>query len=195
MWPWNSIRAVRLFLAIDPGDDCRHRLASVVALMRATSNGVRWVRDGNLHVTLSFLGEVADARVEEITGAMQQLSLRHRPFAAAVAGSGVFPDWRRPRIVWLGLRDTGGLTELGTDVGRMCTTLGFPPDHAFRAHVTIGRITRPLSVTQRDELKRALNTLSEVYPFDVTRVALMRSTVGPGGSEYSEVASFPLGGA
>ena len=186
---------MRLFLAIDPGDDCRLRLASVIALVRASTSGVRWVRDGKLHVTLSFLGEVDETRVEAVRAATREVAGRHAPFPASVTGTGVFPDWRRPRVVWLGLRDEGRLTRLGEDLGEVFGGLGFPAEHPFRAHLTIGRITRPLSAQQRDVLRKALASLSEAYPFDATRVILMRSTLGPGGSEYSELASFPLGGA
>ncbi|HEY5544436.1 MAG TPA: RNA 2',3'-cyclic phosphodiesterase [Gemmatimonadaceae bacterium] len=186
---------MRLFLAIDPGDDCRLRLASVIALVRASTSGVRWTRDGKLHVTLSFLGEVDETRVDAVRAAARQVAGRHAPFPASISGTGVFPDWRRPHVVWLGLQDEGRLTRLGEDLGEVLASLGFPPDHPFRAHLTIGRVSRPLSAQQREFLRKALASLSETYPFDATRVVLMRSTLGAGGSEYSELASFPLGGA
>jgi RNA 2',3'-cyclic 3'-phosphodiesterase len=185
---------VRLFLAIDPGDECRQRLASVVALVRAATTGVRWVRDGKLHVTLAFLGEVDEGRVDAIREAMTHVARRHAAFEVAVAGSGVFPDWRRPRVVWLGFQETGALMQLGNDVNAMCKALGFPQDHPFRAHLTIGRIPHGLSAEQRDGLRSALAALTVTHPFVVTRVELMRSKLAPSGSEYSEIASFPLGG-
>ena len=185
---------MRLFLAIDPGDECRRRLASAIAIVRSATNGVRWVRDGKLHITLAFLGEVEDARADDVRNAMSKVVVRHTPFSAAISGSGVFPDWRRPRVVWFGIQDGGAMTQLGNDINEMCASLGLPLDHPFRAHVTIGRVPHPLSSGQRDQLRKALSGLSEAHPFDVTRVILMRSTLAPSGSEYSEVGSFPLGG-
>ena len=187
---------MRLFLAIDPGEDCRRSLA--IALERvhaAVTSGVRWVQVDKLHVTLAFFGEVNEKRLNDILEAGRRVVSRHVPFSASISGSGVFPNWRRPRVVWLGLHDTGHLMELGNDVGSMSASLGFPPDHAFRAHLTIGRIPHPLSAGQREALQSALAGLSEVHPFDVTRVVLMQSALSPKGSTYSEVASFPLGGA
>jgi 2'-5' RNA ligase len=185
---------VRLFLAIDPGDDCRRRLAGAIAIVRSASNGIRWVRDEKLHITLAFLGEVADARVDDVRSATSKVAARHAPFSAAVSGSGVFPDWRRPRVVWFGVDDRGRMTSLGDDINAMCTSLGFPPDHPFHAHLTVGRVPHPLSSAQREQLRKALGTLSEAHPFHVTRVILMRSKLASSGSEYSEVGSFPLGG-
>ena len=186
---------MRLFLGVDPGDECRRRLASIIALLRSSTSGIRWVRDEKLHVTLAFLGEVDESRVPEIREAAQHVVAHHAPFAAAVSGSGVFPDWRRPRVVWLGLHDDGALSRLGDEINRMSATLGFPPDHPFRAHLTIGRVQGPLSAAQRDELRKALGSLSQAHPFDVSRVILIRSKLSPAGSEYSELASFPLSGA
>jgi 2'-5' RNA ligase len=183
---------VRLFLAIDPGEECRQRLASVIAVVRSATSGVRWVRDGKLHVTLAFLGEVDDSRVDDVRAAAGGVVRRHVPFKATISGSGVFPDWRRPRVVWFGIEDAGGMQQLGNDINAMSTSLGFPPDHPFRPHLTIGRVPNRLTPDQRDQLRSMLSVLTVAHPFDVRRVILMRSTLSPSGSEYSEVGSFPL---
>lgn len=186
---------MRLFLAIDPGEDCRQRLAGVIAAIRASAGGgIRWVRDGQLHVTLAFLGEVVDeSRITAVDRAMREVAHRHVAFGASVSGrGGVFPDWRRPSVVWLGLDDGGALRALGEDVGRACAASGFPPDRAFRAHLTIGRIPRPLRPGDRDALRVALETMTGSHPFPVDRVRLMRSELTASGSRYSEVASYPL---
>lgn len=185
---------MRLFLAIDPGEECRRSLAGALAGVREATSGVRWVQDDKLHVTLAFFGDVEGSRVDQIREATAEVAARHAQFAASVSGSGVFPDWRRPRVVWLGLHDTGRLTELGKDVARMSASLGFPTDRPFTAHLTIGRVPGPLSAGQRKILQSALAGLTVTHPFDVERVVLMRSTLSPKGSAYSEVASFPLGG-
>lgn len=188
---------MRLFLAIDPGAACRQRLAGVIAAVRATtSGGIRWVRDTDLHLTIAFLGEVADAeRAASVDRAMREVAARHRPFSSQVLGrGGVFPDWRRARVVWLAVEEDGALAELGAAVGSACAACGFPPDRAFRAHVTIGRISRPLRPLDRATLQDALGRLSESHPFDVERVQLLRSDVGAAGSRYTEVASYPLAG-
>ena len=185
---------MRLFLAIDPGEECRRHVAGVVDAIRASTSGIRWLRQGNFHLTLSFLGEVDVSRVPEISTAARDVAARHSPFSVSITGAGVFPDWRKLRVVWFGLKDAGALVELGTDIGAMSAALGFP-QRPFRAHLTIGRTTGPLSAEQKVNLSKALASSKEAsYQFDVSRVLLMRSTLSPAGSEYSELASFPLGG-
>jgi 2'-5' RNA ligase len=185
---------VRLFLGVDPGDACRRRLARSIERIRTTASGVRWVAEDKLHVTLFFFGEVEDDRVERIQSSLQPLMRQHAPFTVDVTGSGVFPDWRRPRVVWFGLRDGGALVQLGREVHDRCTSLGFAADHPFRSHLTIGRVPQPLASEARDRLRKALSEQSESCPFDVSRVVLMRSQLSPRGSVYTEVGSFPLGG-
>lgn len=185
---------MRLFLAIDPGEECRRHVAGIVDAIRASTSGIRWLREGHFHLTLSFLGEVDESRLPEISAAAREVSARHAPFTVAITEAGVFPDWRKLRVVWFGLRDTGSLAELGRDIGAMSAALGFP-QRAFRAHLTIGRTTGPLSAEQKASLSKALaSRRGTSYPFFVSRVLLMRSTLSPAGSEYSELASFPLGG-
>jgi RNA 2',3'-cyclic 3'-phosphodiesterase len=186
---------VRLFLAIDPGEECRRSLLGALAGVRDAASGVRWVQDDKLHVTLAFFGEVEEKLIDQIRDATAEVVARHARFPATISGSGVFPDWRRPRVVWVGLHDGDRLIELGKNLGKMCASLGFPPDHPFRAHLTIGRVPRPLSAGDRKILQSALAGLTVTHPFDVKRVVLMRSTQSAKGSVYSEVASFPLGGA
>ena len=186
---------MRLFLAIDPGDGFRRQIAATVETIRASTSGMRWVRDEKLHVTLSFLGEIEAARVPEICAVARDVARRHEPFRVVVQTAGVFPDWRRLRVVWFGLKDGGQLVQLVESLREVRSVLGLPPDRPFRAHLTLGRSTGPLSAEQKQSLSKALAPFKGSYPFDVSRVVLMRSSLSPSGSEYTEIGSFPLGGS
>jgi 2'-5' RNA ligase len=98
------------------------------------------------------------------------------------------------RVVWFGLKDDGQLARLATELRQVRSVLGLPPDRPFRAHLTLGRSTGPLSAEQKTGLSQALAPFKGSYPFDVSRVLLMRSSLSPAGSVYTELASFPLGG-
>jgi RNA 2',3'-cyclic 3'-phosphodiesterase len=183
---------VRLFLAIDPGATCRRALAAQVDALRETSANVRWVKEDKLHVTLAFLGDVEESRLLSLTARFQALT-RHPAFTVTAEGGGAFPDWRRARVIWFGLQDRGELQRLGNDATALSATLGFPSDHPFRAHLTVGRVSGSLTADERDRLRDRLSSV-QAHHFDVTRVVLMRSQPGRGGSVYSELAAFPLVG-
>jgi hypothetical protein len=53
----------RLFIAIDLPDDVRRRLARLVA---AAPPGVRPTRPGQMHLTLHFLGDVAEEAIRGV---------------------------------------------------------------------------------------------------------------------------------
>ena len=185
---------MRLFLAIDPGSECRRHITTFIEDLRGLTTRVRWVNEDKLHVTLAFLGEVNEAQLAQLTERVRRSMNRHSPFGVDVEGGGVFPDWRRPRVVWLGLRDGGEMQRLGNDIVSTCAALGFPSDHPFRAHLTIGRVKDRLVTTELEPLRARLAAV-KTHHFDVTRVVLMRSVLGRAGSVYSELASFPLGGS
>ena len=184
---------MRLFFAIDPGSECRRSIATFAEELRGITPGIRWVTEDKLHITLAFLGDVIESQLPHLNESARDIVSRSSKFSAQVDGGGVFPDWRRPRVVWLALRDGDQLQRLGDEVVSMCAALGFPPDHPFRAHLTIGRVTDRLPEPAREALRDRLAT-AKTHPFDVTRVMLVRSVPGRAGSVYSELALFPLGG-
>src|SRR5207253_3798460 len=101
---------------------------------------VNWVSGEGIHVTLKFLGEVGDDREAEITAALERAAAGARTLPLALGGFGVFPDFRRPRVVWAGIAPEPGLEILQHRVEQEVAPLGFPTEaRPFRPHVTLGR--------------------------------------------------------
>lgn len=186
---------MRLFLAIEPDESVRGRVGEFIDALRSQIPGVRWTPSAKLHFTLAFFGDVDEARLPELTARAEACIHRHVAFSVTLAGSGVFPAWRKPRVVWLGIQDPGALESLARDIARLSVELGFPPDHPFRAHLTIGRIPKPVSADTRTALRRALLSWTAQCPFAVSRAVLMQSVLKPSGSVYIPLATFPLGAA
>jgi 2'-5' RNA ligase len=186
---------MRLFLAIEPDENVRGRVGALIDTLRSQSPGVRWTPPGKLHLTLAFFGTIDEPRVADLTVRAGPCISRHMAFSVTLAGAGVFPSWRKPRVVWLGMQESGALQALARDVARLSDDLGFSRDNPFTAHLTIGRISRPLPAGARNALRKALLSWDARYPFDVSRVILMQSALKPSGSVYIPLASFPLGAA
>src|SRR5439155_6307495 len=103
---------------------------------------VRW-GGGGIHVTLKFLGEVGDDREPEVAAALGRAAAGARTLPLALEGFGVFPDFRRPRVVWAGIAPEPGLEILQHRVEQEFAPLGFPVEaRPFRPHVTLGRAAR-----------------------------------------------------
>jgi 2'-5' RNA ligase len=188
----------RLFYALAPSDEARERAAAYVASLRgdvARRLKVSWERAEKMHVTLKFFGDVAAARVEQLTRAAERVAARHAPLSLRLEGGGVFPSHRRPHVLWLGVADADDkLAALQRDLDAECEREDFTREtRPFHPHITIAR----LRSTDADARRLAsLHTERGFGPvaFPVTEFVLMRSELGAGGSVYNVVARYELRG-
>ena len=172
-------------------------VAARIAALRDEFGGgaVRWTPAENLHVTLKFLGDVDEDRVGSMRAALRDALSGVSGFCAAVKGLGVFPDARRPRVLWAGLA-AADMVRTARLVERALEPLGVEPEtERFRPHVTIGRWWRPEpgSAGLREELARWRDR--EFGEFRIDAVTLFHSTLRPAGAVYDPLEVFPLDGA
>jgi RNA 2',3'-cyclic 3'-phosphodiesterase len=199
--PW------RLFLAVPLPGDVRHLIGQEIDRLKREGWPVRWVQPETAHLTLHFLGETAPERAELMRIALPGVAAAHAPFALRTAGFGVFPGFRRPRVLWLGLHGpVHRLETLQQDIGRKLRDLGFAaPEEPYHPHITLGRVREADGERVRlrslpDAVKAAFvdrDTGAAISPpatpVPVREIVLMRSHLGKDGPRYEEVASFPLG--
>lgn len=185
---------VRTFLAINPSAEVLERIEDFQRELRESGADVRWVAPTAMHMTVQFLGEV---REEEIPGIERGLVESFRDEAAAEVefhGSGVFPNLRKPRVLWVGLSGDG-LSRISERAETALSPLGFPPEEReFRPHLTLGRLR---SMRGWDRLLPLLKANGD-RRFGTTRVAeivLYRSDLRPSGAVYTPLARLPLGSA
>ena len=191
-------KTLRLFYAVVPSEEARARAAAHVASLRegcAQRPKVSWERGAKLHVTIKFFGDVEAGRVEQLSPAARRVAARHAPFTPTLEGCGVFPSRRRPHVLWLGLAgDSGGLDALRRDLEAECAREGFARDpRAFHPHITIARLRSADADARRLASLHAETGFAPVE-FPVEEFVLMRSELGPGGSVYTPLARFELGG-
>jgi 2'-5' RNA ligase len=185
---------VRLFVAVNPP---RQLCADLQTQLDAVRRQVRiaWTRPAAWHLTLAFLGEWPGERVAPLQDALQAAVAAHPPLTITPGGVGTFPDRGRPRVLFLHLDGGAPLQQLAATVRRTADAVwpDGPQDRkAFRPHLTLARIKRPLPARDRDRLARLAP--GPWPPFPVTRVALMASELRPDGARHTEVAGLPLAG-
>ena len=190
---------VRAFLAIELSDQARNALTDLVAeLRRARVTGLRAVDPHGIHLTLKFLGDVPQARIESIVSQVSRAVASHRSFSVELNGVGVFPGKARPRVLWVGVGgDLSSLRELHRGIEATLEGLGFAGDKRdFSPHLTVGRVRDGAPSSER---QRAAQSLFAA-PFDsgarinVESVVLMRSILLPQGARYERLALMPLAG-
>jgi RNA 2',3'-cyclic 3'-phosphodiesterase len=190
---------LRLFVALDPPDAVRRRLAALQAEVKKgagrAASEVKWVAAENIHLTLQFLGAVPEERVDDVKRAVADAAAVSTALDLEVRGTGGFPNARRPRVVWAGLAgDVERLTALVQGLGAHLAPLGFPPEERpFSPHLTLGRAREPrgapglaAAIAQAAELPSA--------PWRASDVVLFQSHLSPMGARYEAVLRAPLGG-
>jgi 2'-5' RNA ligase len=175
----------------------------VAVPVRAVTRGVAWVRPGNFHVTLRFLGDIDEVRLGEIGSFLREAAAEVSVFDLVLRGLGAFPTLARPRVIWAGVRGEG-LAALAEAVEHGLEQAGVPREtRGFSGHVTLGRVRTERSAISSGlgsaaaavlALSQALGRTAEVDigRTQVERIVLMRSQLSPRGASYAELMAAPL---
>ena len=195
MSPSNQAKTarMRLFVALNLPLSVREGIHADAEPLRAASTGIRWTAASALHVTLKFLGEQDERLVDALREALATVAERHSPVTVETTHLGAFPNFRRPRVVWVGMTGEKVLQALARDVDQTLAPLGIPPEsRAFRAHLTLGRVRGELNPREAAAIAKAADAVHTSRGFAVQTVDLMRSELGAGGSRYSLLTAAPL---
>ncbi|MCJ7605192.1 MAG: RNA 2',3'-cyclic phosphodiesterase [Dehalococcoidales bacterium] len=188
---------IRAFIAIELPRDIKRTLSDIQSRLKSGSlTPVKWVEPQNLHLTLKFLGNTDAGKTDAILKAVTDGIGGARPFTVIIGGPGVFPNPRRPQVVWTGLTgDIQLLARLQQGIDSALAPLGFKAEtRPFRPHLTIGRVRDSASPAEREDLGRLINTVAAAggHAFAVDAVHLIRSRLTREGPVYTVLGSVPL---
>jgi 2'-5' RNA ligase len=185
---------VRLFIAANFDAQLRAVLHQQATPLRAAAPDISWVPSERLHSTLKFLGEQNQELLPRLTKAIGELVVALQPIDLSVGAYGAFPNFRRARVVWRGIEPVAQLAALASGIDEVCSTFGVArEERPYRAHVTLGRVKRPLSALTAKRLEQAALARHEVVPWHVGSIEIMHSTVAGKGPTYVPLASVSLG--
>lgn len=186
---------LRTFLAVPLSEEIRERLVGLQERLGAAVEGVRWVEEANLHVTMVFLGDVVAEEIPAVCRAAQEAAVKMGRFAIGVKGLGCFPHARRPRIVWAGVSaGAEGLKALYEQLTDRLEVLGFRREgRPYTPHVTIGRVK---GESAGAGLAKALEAHGEFAAGEmmVDEVIVYSSEMTRQGSRYQVLGRARLGG-
>jgi 2'-5' RNA ligase len=183
---------VRLFLAIPLPPDLAARAYQILP---TSLPALRRVKAENLHLTLAFLGQTPDDRLDDVTAAARDAAAGVSPFLLSFDRAGRFPERGRPRVVWLGIADgEASVLELGAGVyaGLRRRDLRFD-DRPLAPHLTLARVVEDASAAEAKTVGAALEALAiDSMAFEVTAIAVVQSVLSPKGPRYTALATVPL---
>jgi RNA 2',3'-cyclic 3'-phosphodiesterase len=179
---------IRAFIAIALPGPVQQKLDEVAhSLKNEQTQAVRWVAGKNIHLTLKFLGEVENKKIEAISQVIQVETLRVNSFEMSAGGIGTFPNLRRPRVIWVGVQAPPVLSELAHAIDLGTQLLGFPgEERAFSPHLTLGRVSQNASALEVQAIAQVLSAarIGDLGSFIVGQVTLFRSDLQPSGAVY-----------
>lgn len=176
---------MRLFIAIELPDVVKR----IFGRIRADIPGSRWVPAEQLHVTLSFLGEVDDITLKLLT---EELATIQAPgFSVRFSGTGCFPNRHRPRVLWVGLEPEPLLISLASQVRKAVLACNIPQEERpFSPHITLARLRFPANREVDAFLDQSRQP--EIPPITVGEFILFRSRLTPQGAIHTPIRGFPL---
>lgn len=186
--------SVRLFIAVDLGEPIHGELAKQLARLKPLAPRARWVNPDALHVTLVFLGAVADELVPRVGALVSEVAGRHRPVTLQVRGGGSFGSSKRPRVLWTDISgDVGPLGAIKEDLERALAEVGHRPEERdFRPHLTLARAKAPAGDHELVSCVQALDG-TDFGQTRIDRLILYRSDLSPAGARYTPLAEPRLG--
>jgi len=189
---------LRSFIAIEIPTDVQDAMdRSTAALKKALARPlVRWVAAHNVHLTLKFLGDVSPANLELLAQALKFEAGQHASFSLSIGGLGVFPNLRRPRIVWIGIEAPAALQALQRGIEAAAARLGYEPENRpFSPHLTIGRVNQNASAAEVQQIRAALEQtrVGALGAVTVEAVQIFKSDLQPGGAVYTHLYTASFG--
>ena len=188
---------MRLFVAVDVSDDTRAQLANVREQLESTLARTRkppritWVKPENAHVTMRFIGEVAEDTAAAIRTALNG-DFTCPEFEVRWSTAGAFPGGRSPRVVWIGA--TAGaeeLSQLAQAVNdRLTAVIGPGESRPFKAHLTVGRVKDPGAGVDWPQMLSAVRAGTTTSLVD--HVTLYLSRTSPKGPTYHPLETWKL---
>jgi RNA 2',3'-cyclic 3'-phosphodiesterase len=191
---------LRTFIAIELDEPLRSAIGRVQGKFKrlAPPGSVKWVAPEGIHLTLKFLGDTLQSRIPDIDAALRTACADFAPFEFSVEGRGCFPNFRRPRVVWVAVRDKGQvLGRLQMAVEKHVAPLGWPTEErGFSPHLTLGRVAKGANSAEEAAIGQMVekSVVEQIGSQRVLAVNLIRSDLRPSGAIYTTLVSVPLMG-
>jgi len=176
---------MRTFIAIEMPKEIKEILLDAQKQINTEKAKIRPAKA--FHLTLKFLGEVEEKKIEEIKSALKEI--KFEKFNTALTEIGVFPNESYIRVVWAGLDDSKSkIKKLQQEIDEKFQKLGFKKDTRFHPHVTLARVK--FVKDKQDFIKDLKEMKIKKESFQITEFKLIKSILTPEGLVYEDLASF-----
>jgi len=187
--------AIRSFLAFELPPDIKSEVKRISGEVKKTGLEASWVKPDNIHLTTVFTGDIDEKDIPDMISNIDNVTAEYEPFDISLGGMGLFPDIKRPRVLWLGLNGgIEGLASLRDDLQKSLEPFGIKQEkRPFKPHLTLGRFRKPAK--DKFLLKKMLDEYGEISGPNgkLDELILFKSDLKPTGAVYTRLHYWPLG--
>ena len=187
---------IRSFLAFELGEEIIKTLSRSSRDLKKYLPDVRWIKAGNIHLTVVFLGNIHLNDIAALGKEVKKVCRRHGPFKMFLNGLGMFGSQRSPRVIWVGL--DGDIRQMGyfrNALNKHLKPYGVKRENRpFKPHLTLGRFKK--GAWSSGSLNQVLEEFKNLESPEIilSELALFRSDLTPEGAVYTRLEAWPMAG-
>lgn len=160
---------MRLFIAINFDKEVKNQVLNIIDGVKGYSKKGRFVNKDHMHLTLEFLGEIPEDRLDDIKAAMNRINVE--AFSIVLSGIGFFKR-NDGDVCWLGIEENKNLKDLQEALHAHLKEKGFDlGSREYKPHLTIGRKVKMEDIFNPDDFKKDI----EEIIINVRSMTLMKS--------------------
>ena len=177
---------MRCFIAVDLSEEARKELEK--AQKEIPEGKFNFVNPKQIHLTVKFLGDIDEKKVDEIKGVMS--SIKFSKFKAKIGSIGFFSrDFIR--VIWASVEPKDKLVEIHDVIDKELEKIGIEKDlRPFESHATLARVKR---IENKSEFIEKLGNIKiKPLEFIVDKILLKKSTLTKQGPIYENLFELNL---
>ena len=186
----NSKLNKRLFIGISANYEITPIFLNIKSSILYNSGKIQWIPLENIHLTLSFLGNISFEYIPKITQSLKDI-LSLDQFIVYIEKTGIFPSTQLPTIFYLGIgKGRKKLTELQKIIEKNIAPFKVNrKKKIFMPHITIGKTKQPC---RKIDVLPFLKYVYSPIELNVNSLALYESQLSHNGARYKVITKFPL---
>ncbi|MBU2540973.1 MAG: RNA 2',3'-cyclic phosphodiesterase [Candidatus Omnitrophica bacterium] len=187
------MHTIRAFIAVELEAEIKDEILRIQDILKTSEADVKWVKPENLHITLKFLGNVQQEKIEKIKDALIGCLSYFKPFSLKLNSLGIFPKIANPRVIWINaVSADNALEKLAASTEAALVSLKFPKEkRTFKSHITLGRVR---SNRNREKLSGVFEKTDICQKEMMTEaVSLFKSALSSAGPHYEVLSTIKLG--
>jgi len=188
---------MRLFIAVDLSQNILNKIEEITADFKKHTppTALKWVETENLHLTVKFIGELQESKLQHLKDLLFQSLCHQAPFEIGVSGLGMYPTKNNPRVIWLGITGEKPLIQIHKTLDQNLAELGIKPEgRPFSPHLTIARVRKNVDSSAVKSIGKTVSqfTVEPLGAISIDQVQLYKSVLTPTGPIYTSLLAVPL---